>query len=60
MAKQQKSVPRNSGGGEGGYRSGVPGKVVSRNLLGTSPKKEQFEPTAAEPVRQHYKMAGGC
>ena len=26
----------------------------------TDPKKQQFEPTDAEPVRQRFKMAGGC
>jgi hypothetical protein len=36
------------------------GKFVPRNLLSTSPLKEQFEPTSAEPVRQRFKMAGGC
>lgn len=63
MAKQSKS-PRparnNSGGSEGGYSNGVPGKFVARPLMGTNPLREQFEPTPAEPVRQRYKMAGGC
>jgi hypothetical protein len=36
------------------------GRFVDRNLLVVDPKKQQFEPTAAEPVRQHFKMAGGC
>ena len=36
------------------------GKFVSRDLCKVNPMKEQFEPTPAEPVRQHYKMAGGC
>ncbi len=31
-----------------------------RKLCGTNPLKEQFEPTDAAPVRQHYKMAGGA
>lgn len=48
------------GGAEGGYRKGVPGNFVSRDLRGVDPKTTQFEPTAAEPVRQRYKMAGGC
>lgn len=60
MAKAQKSAPVPKGGGEGGYRSGVPGKLQDRDLMKVDPKKEQFEPTAAEPVRQRYKMAGGC
>lgn len=36
------------------------GRYVDRNLIGVSPSKEQFEPTDSEPVRQHFKMAGGC
>ena len=36
------------------------GKFVSRPLMSISPVKQQFEPTDAEPVRQHFKMAGGC
>ena len=36
------------------------GKFVDRNLAGVNPLKEQFEPTGTEPVRQHFKMAGGC
>jgi hypothetical protein len=60
MAKQSKSVTPNKGGGEGRYKNGVPGKFVSRNLMAVNPKREQFEPTPAEPVRQHYKLAGGC
>lgn len=55
-----KNVASNKGGKEGGYKQGVPTKVVSRNLLGTNPKTTQFEPTPAEPVRQRYKMGGGC
>lgn len=58
--KSAKLVSKNSGGGEGGYRNGVPTKVVGRNLAAMNPKTAQFEPTPAEPVRAHYKMAGGC
>lgn len=36
------------------------GKFVSRDLCRVNPRKEQFAPTPAEPVRQRYKMAGGC
>lgn len=36
------------------------GKFVDRNLMPVNPLKQQFEPTPAEPVRQQYKMAGGC
>lgn len=42
------------------YRAGVPNTFMDRNLMATNPMKEQFEPTPAEPVRQHAKMAGGC
>ena len=55
MAKQQSyKGPKAARGNDEG------GKFVDRNLLKTNPKKQQFEPTAAEPVRQHHKMAGGC
>lgn len=63
MAKQSKSprpAPSNKGGAEGGYANGVPTKFVSRDLRGVNPLREQFEPSGAEPVRQRYKMAGGC
>ena len=36
------------------------GRLADRNLLGTNPKTQQFEPTPTEPVRQRFKMAGGC
>lgn len=36
------------------------GKFVDRDLCKVDPKKEQFEPTVAEPVRQRAKMAGAC
>jgi hypothetical protein len=36
------------------------GKFVARDLMRTNPRKEQFAPTPAEPVRQRFKMAGGC
>lgn len=29
-----------------------------RNLMGVSAEKEQFEPTDADPIPQHTKMAG--
>ena len=55
-----KPVKANVGGKEGGYKNGVPGKFVDRNLMAVNPKTMQFEPTPAEPVRAKYKMAGGC
>ena len=30
------------------------------NIAATDPKKEQFAPTDGEPVRQRFKMGGGC
>lgn len=36
------------------------GRFVDRDLMATKPASDQFEPTPAEPVRQHFKMAGGC
>jgi hypothetical protein len=42
-----------------GKRVAQTGKVVERDLKGVNPLKEQFEPKGAEPVRAHYKMAGG-
>ncbi len=59
MAKQQSSPKQvKSAIGKKGNDEG--GKFVSRDLRSISPLKEQFEPTAAEPVRQRFKMAGGC
>ena len=59
MAKQMKQVAGNKGGSEGGYKNGVPTKFVQRNLVPVK-TAEAFVPTPAEPVRLHYKMAGGC
>ena len=53
MAKAAKSPKMPRGNDEGG-------RFVPRNLMAVNPKKEQFAPTPAEPVRQHFKMAGGC
>lgn len=33
-------------------------KYRDRNLVGVSPLKQQFEPTPAEAVNQHKRMAG--
>jgi len=59
---KQKPVPSNKGGAEGSYKNGVPTKFVSRDLRGIRgvAAQNQFAPTPAEPVRMHYKMAGGC
>lgn len=32
---------------------------TDRNLTNVNPLKEQFEPTEAQPIRQHARMAGG-
>lgn len=46
---------------KGSYDSaGTPKEFVDRDLTNVSPNSQQFEPTEAEPVRQHYRMAGGC
>jgi hypothetical protein len=55
----KKPVATNKGGSEGGYRNGVPTKLVTRNLVPVK-REAAFVPTPAEPVRMHYKMAGGC
>jgi len=44
----------------GGKANDEGGRFVSRNLGPINPKSQQFEPTDSEPVRQHFKMAGGC
>lgn len=36
------------------------GRFTDRKLMGVDPKKEQFAPTTAEPVRQRFRMGGGC
>ena len=53
MAKSKQSTKLSKGNDEGG-------RFVSRDLAKIDPKKQQFEPTPAEPVRQHAKMAGAC
>lgn len=61
MAKSQKSLKLANSSRKETYRNGVPsGKFCDRNLTAVNPLKEQFEPTSVEPVRQRYKMAGGC
>jgi len=53
--KQKKSVPV---GTKRVSDAKTPMQFKDRPLMGTSPMKEQFEPTDAEPVRQHHRMAG--
>jgi len=38
------------------------GKYVKRDLrpLRSPAQQNQFAPTPAEPLRMHYKLAGGC
>lgn len=35
-------------------------RYVARPLMKINPRREQFEPTPAEPVSQHKRMAGAC
>lgn len=62
MVKQKKSSsPKSAKSPEyGGKANDEGGRFVDRDLQAVNPLKEQFEPTDAEPVRQHIKMAGGC
>ena len=57
MKAQQKQSPKApkmpKGNDEGG-------RFVDRDLAAVNPAKEQFEPTDAEPVNQHKRMAGAC
>lgn len=51
------SYPRQVPAAKSGY---LHSKFVDHKLAGVNPLKKQFEPTEASPVRQHFKMAGGC
>ena len=42
---------------KGGY---LHDRYVDRNIVTVNTMKEKFEPTDRSPVRQHFKMAGGC
>lgn len=42
----------------GAMAAKVPTKFKDHKLAGISPNKQQFEPTEANPVRQHAQMAG--
>lgn len=58
MAKQSMSKPVKSAG-----ESSKPApncRFKNRSLMGVNPKSQQFEPSGPEPVRQRFKMAGGC
>ena len=37
----------------------TPTEFKDRSLSHIDPKREQFEPTEAVPIRQHHRMAGG-
>ena len=53
MAKQPSYQPKVNFGAEGQcFKDTKPAKV--------DPKKEQFAPTPAAPMRQRFKMGGGC
>lgn len=58
--KTQKSYPKNASGAFGRRANDEQGRFVDRDLAAISPLKQQFEPTEAEPVSQHKKMAGAC
>jgi hypothetical protein len=60
MAYPKLSPAKKAAGRKESYRAGVPQTYMDRDLAKINPLKEQFEPTAAEPVRQHAKMAGAC
>ena len=53
-SKYQMKAPKMPKGNDEG------GRFVPRDLRGINPKRTQFEPTPAEPVRQRFKMGGGC
>lgn len=53
-SQKQASSPKMPRGNDEG------GRFVDRKLTAVNPKKEQFAPTDAEPVRQRFKMGGGC
>ena len=58
MAKQSMSKPVKSTG-----ESPKPAQSCqfkNRSLMGVNPKNQQYEPSGSEPVRQRFKMAGGC
>jgi len=50
-----KSKPSSKGSFPRNFKTG---EFQSRNLKKVDPKKEQFEPTEAQPVNQHKRMAG--
>lgn len=61
MAKPK--LYQSKGGDSGDYWNSMntpkaPTELQDRNLLSTSPLKEQFEPTDAMPMRQKHRMAG--
>lgn len=59
MTYNQKSSSNKSGKGYKSYEGpAAPAALKDRNLAATDPKKEQFEPTDAVPIRQHHRMGG--
>lgn len=54
MKPQPAKAPRMTRGNDEG------GKFVPHKLASINPKKEQFAPTDSEPVRQRFRMGGGC
>jgi len=67
MSKQtERALPAVTGGlrTPGGLRTreevGAGQHFEDRDLMRGKVPKDQFAPSEAEPVRQRYKMAGGC
>lgn len=48
------------GSKDSGKTKPATGSFKDRNLAAMNPLKNQFEPTPAEPVNQHKRMAGTC
>lgn len=59
MAKYSKQSA-SKGSKDSGKAKIEAGSFKDRDLAATNPIKEQFEPTDADPVNQHKRMAGTC
>lgn len=60
MKAQQKSSPKAAKSPRMPRGNDEGGRYVDRDLMKVNPLKEQFEPTDAEPVNLHKRMAGAC
>ena len=58
----KRSAPRvqYKSGAKSQAKDAYTGDFKDRNLMAINPLQQQFEPTDAEPVRQHARMAGTC